>query len=183
MEPSDSPTDEVLFNRYRRGDAGAFDRLYQRYRKSLFRYLVHSGSGTAEAEDIYHEAWSRIIHASRPFIEGSFSAYLFRIARNIRIDRLRRNRLQLVTDEEVLGAQPSPDPPAEQQRHLQDCGERLVRELDQLPGDQRDAFLLKEETGLTLEQIAGLVNVGRETIKSRLRYALNRLRAALEDCL
>lgn len=177
------PTDEVLFARYRRGDAGAFERLYRRYRKTLFRYLIHSGSESSEAEDIYHEAWSRVIHASSPFVEGSFSAYLFRIARNIRIDRLRRNRLQLVTDDEVLAEQPSPDRPAEQQFHLQDCGDRLVRELGQLPGDQRDAFLLKEETGLTLEQIAGLVNVGRETIKSRLRYALNRLRAALEDCL
>lgn len=183
MERTDAPTDEVLFSRYRRGDARAFERLYQRYRKTLYRFLLHGSSDASEAEDIYQEVWSRVIHASSPFTDGSFRAYLFQIARNIRIDRIRRNRLHLVRDEDMLAAQPSADPPVEEQRHLRDCGERLLREIGELPDEQRDAFLLKEESGLSLEQIARLANVGRETIKSRLRYALKRLRTALEDCL
>lgn len=183
MENPAKPTDEVLFDRYRRGDTGAFERLYGRYRKSLYRYLVRNSADTAEAEDIYQEAWSRVIRAAKPFSEGSFRAYLFRIARNVQIDRIRRHRLVPVSDEHPLGDHPASGPALEEQRHLQDCGERLLREIGQLPHDQRDAFLLKEETELTLEQIATLVNVGRETIKSRLRYALQRLRAALEDCL
>jgi RNA polymerase sigma-70 factor (ECF subfamily) len=183
MDRVDVITDEMLFSRYRRGDARAFERLYQRYRKTLFRYLVRSSSDASEAEDIYHDVWSRVIHASNPFTEGSFRAYLFQIARNVRIDRIRRQRMHLVTDEETLMAQPSAEPSVEERRHQQDCGERLLREVGQLPDEQRDAFLLKEDSGLTLEQIARLANVGRETIKSRLRYALKRLRAALEDCL
>jgi RNA polymerase sigma-70 factor (ECF subfamily) len=183
MENSDTPTDEALFQRYRRGDTGAFERLYQRHRKSLYRYLVRNSEDTAEAEDIYQEAWSRIIRAANPFSDGSFRAYLFRIARNVQIDRIRRNRLQLVTDDHAVGDHPSTGPALEEQQHLQDCSDRLLREIGQLPHEQRDAFLLKEETEMSLEQIAAVVNVGRETIKSRLRYALQRLRAALEDCL
>jgi len=183
MTQRDAPTDETLFSRYRRGDVAAFEQLYQRYRQTLYRYLVRTCSDTTDAEDIYHDVWSRVIHAKNPFSEGSFKAYLFQIARNIGIDRSRRNRLQLVTDDAILEAQPSSDKPTDEQRHLEDCGERLLDELGQLPPEQRDAFLLKEESGLTLEQIARLVDVGRETIKSRLRYALQRLRQALEDCL
>lgn len=183
MTQSDAPTDEILFNRYRRGDVTAFERLYQRYRQTLYRYLVRNCSDASEAEDIYHDVWSRVIHAQKPFTDGSFRAYLFQIARNINIDRGRRNRLQVVTDEDTLNAQPSADRPVEEHRHLRDCGERLLGELGRLPAEQRDAFLLKEESDLTLEQIARLVDVGRETIKSRLRYALKQLRQALEDCL
>jgi RNA polymerase sigma-70 factor, ECF subfamily len=183
MVDADTPTDEILFSLYRRGDVAAFEQLYQRYRQTLYRYLVRTCTDASEAEDIYHDVWSRVIHAKNPFNDGSFKAYLFQIARNINIDRSRRNRLQLVTDEATLDAQPSTDKPADEQQHLQDCGERLLNELGQLPAEQRDAFLLKEESDLTLEQIAKLVNVGRETIKSRLRYALQRLREVLEDCL
>lgn len=180
---NDAPTDEDLFSRYRHGDVAAFEQLYQRYRQTLYRYLIRTCPDTAEAEDIYHDVWSRVINAKNPFTDGSFKAYLFQIARNINIDRSRRNRLQLVTDEETLDAQPSANRPAEERQHLEDCGKRLLNELGQLPAEQRDAFLLKEESDLTLEQIAQLVYVGRETIKSRLRYALKRLREALEDCL
>jgi RNA polymerase sigma-70 factor, ECF subfamily len=183
MTEVDAPTDETLFSRYRRGDVAAFEQLYQRYRQTLYRYLVRTCSDKSEAEDIYHDVWSRVINAKSPFNDGSFKAYLFQIARNINIDRSRRNRLQLVTDDATLDAQPSADKTAEERQHLEDCGERLLSELGQLPAEQRDAFLLKEESDLTLEQIARLVNVGRETIKSRLRYALQRLREALEDCL
>lgn len=183
MTEVDAPTDETLFSRYRRGDVAAFEQLYQRYRQTLYRYLVRTCSDTSEAEDIYHDVWSRVINAKSPFNDGSFKAYLFQIARNINIDRSRRNRLQLVTDDATLDAQPSADKTAEERQHLEDCGERLLNELGQLPAEQRDAFLLKEESDLTLEQIARMVNVGRETIKSRLRYALQRLREALEDCL
>lgn len=183
MTINDAPTDETLFSRYRRGDVTAFERLYQRYRQTLYRYLVRNCSDASEAEDIYHDVWSRVIHAKNPFTKGSFQAYLFQIARNINFDRGRRNRLQIVTDEATLSTQPSSEPLAEERQHLQDCGERLLGELGRLPAEQRDAFLLKEESNLTLEQIAQLVDVGRETIKSRLRYALKHLREALEDCL
>ena len=176
-------SDEALFSAFRRGDATAFDVLYRRYRQSLYLFLLRSGDSRADAEELYQDAWSRVISASKPFNKGSFKAYLFRVARNLQIDRFRRARLQLVDDEAVLNGQADPAAAPDQAAHESDCGERLKRELTGLPSEQREAFLLKEEGGFTLEQIAALASVGRETVKSRLRYAMKQLRKLLEDCL
>lgn len=176
-------SDEALFGAFRRGNAAAFDVLYRRYRQSLYLFLLRSENSRADAEELYQDAWSRVISAARPFTEGSFKAYLFRVARNLQIDRFRRSHLQLVNDESVLHAQSDPQASPEQAAHDADCGERLKRELSDLPPEQREAFLLKEEGGFTLEQIAAMVSVGRETVKSRLRYALKQLRKLLEECL
>lgn len=173
--------DEVLYRHYRGGDLGAFEALYQRYRKSLYGYLLRMVP--EDAEDLYQDTWSRLIHAKQGFQEGSLRAYLFQIARNLIIDRHRRARLQLVDDEEALGRSEDARPGPDTQVHDADCHRRLLDEIGALPHEQREAFLFKEEGGLSLEQIAGLLSVGRETIKSRLRYALKRLRTALEDCL
>ena len=179
----DEMTDEDLFQRFRKGDRVAFEDLYARYRKSLYLYLLRSSSTEAEADDLYQEAWSRVIHAQERFSSGSFKAWLFRIARNLQIDNYRRQRLHLVADAAELETLPDPQPAPDEISHSDDCGERLKQELQQLPPEQREAFLLKEESGLTLEQIAGMLGVGRETMKSRMRYALKRLRQMLEDCL
>ena len=176
-------SDEALFGAFRQGDAAAFDVLYRRYRQSLYLFLLRSEASQADAEELYQDAWSRVISAARPFTEGSFKAYLFRVARNLQIDRFRRSHLQLVTDESVLHAQSDPLGSPEQAAHDADCGERLSRGLGGLPPDQREAFLLKEEGGFSQEQIASMVNAGRETVKSRLRYAMKQLRKLLEDCL
>lgn len=176
-------TDEDLFQRFRRGDLAAFQDLYSRYRKSLYLYLLRSSATEAEADDLYQEAWSRVIHAKERFNSGSFKAWLFRIARNLQIDSFRRQRLHLVSDPAEVDGIADPGRALDERSHADDCGERLKMELQQLPPDQREVFLLKEESGMTLEQIASMLGVGRETMKSRLRYSLKRLRQMLEDCL
>lgn len=181
--PHDPTSDESLYRHYCQGNMQAFEQLYQRYRASLYRYLLRTSYSAAEGEEIYQEVWSRVISHPDGFQEGNFRAYLFRIARNLQIDWGRKNRLHLVADEGEAEAQADPRPDQERQQHMRDCAERLQSEVGALPGEQREAFLLKEEGGLSLEQIATLVQVGRETIKSRLRYAMKTLRKALEDCL
>ena len=178
-------SDELLISGYFKGDLPAFETLYARYRAPLYRFMMRSLRSKAEVEDLYHEVWSRIITTSQRFNDetpGSFRAYLYQIARHLLIDRSRRATLQLVeTDDppEVASDVPAP----EDQLHYDDCGARLLLAIDGLPVEQREAFLLKEESGLSLEQIAVLVSSGRETIKSRLRYAMKKLRELLEDCL
>lgn len=176
-------SDETLFGRYRKGDAAAFELLYRRYRQSLYLYLLRACDSAADADELYQDAWSRVIAAARPFREGSFKAYLFQIARNLQIDRYRRQRIQAVDDDEALRRLADPLPSPDERAHREDCGERMKRELAKLPREQCEAFLLKEEAGLSLEQIAQMISVGRETVKSRLRYAVKRLRRLLEECL
>ncbi|MDJ0807164.1 MAG: sigma-70 family RNA polymerase sigma factor [Gammaproteobacteria bacterium] len=176
-------TDEELFRRFAGGDFEAFQDLYARYRKSLYLYLLRSSSSATEADDLYQEAWARVIQSKGRFTGGSFKAWVFRIARNLQIDSFRRQRITLIPEPDEPGHQPDPGPTPDDISHYDDCRERLKLGLQSLSQEQREAFLLKEESGLTLEQIAGMLGVGRETLKSRIRYALKRLRQLLEDCV
>ena len=108
-----------------------------------------------------------------------FSTYLFRVAQNCFIDYLRRNRRHThagdVDPDQTPTETRSPDEQAE--RAL--ARRRLEAGLAALPDEQRDAFLLYEEAGLSVDDIARVTNVNRETAKSRLRYAVRKLRAAI----
>ena len=135
----------------------------------------------AEAEDLCQETFLRVARAGRKYqATGKFKAWLFRIARNRLVDYWRRPRVAHESlDERVVpmsGAWP------DTLLQIRDCIERLKHLLSRLAAAQRDAFLLKEEGGLSLAQIADITGVGRETVKSRLRYAIRNLRSGLEDC-
>lgn len=173
------PTDAALMFRYRDGDTQAFELLYRRHNDALYRYLLRLSLNRATAEDLYQEVWSRIIKSRdryRP--TAKFTTYLYRIAHNCFIDFVRRNKryasdLQ-VDEHELVDTGASPEDQAERQRFRQ----RLYAALEQLPTEQRDVFLLHEEAGLNLDEIAVTTGVNRETAKSRLRYANRKLRAA-----
>ena len=179
----EEPSDEALFRLFRKGDDRAFETLYQRYRQTLYLFLLRSASSAGDADELYQDVWSRIITAGKQFDGGSFKAYAFRIARNLIIDRHRRGSLTLVTDLAAVHEPVQPGKSMEEQLQDEECSERMKRQIGQLPAEQREVFLLKEEAGLTLAQIAAMVDVGRETVKSRMRYALKQLRKLLEECL
>jgi RNA polymerase sigma-70 factor (ECF subfamily) len=115
-------------------------------------------------------------------VEASYKTWLYRLAHNRLVDHYRRARMTWVADDD-LEAMKDPAPDQDQVANAADCVQRLRAALGRLPAAQREAFVLREETGLSLEEIGACAGVGRETIKSRLRYALKTLRAAVEDCL
>lgn len=184
----DGDADAQLMLRFRNGDYDAFESLYSKHRKPLHRYLVRQCRNDAVAEEVFQEVWLSVIRARERYVAtAKFTTYLYRIAQNRLIDtsRVRANdgRLHDVYDDEDLDAsesaratpQRAPDDSAEQAQLAQ----ALQAAVADLPAEQRDTFLLHEESGLTLEAIAQLMGVGRETVKSRLRYALEKLRSAL----
>lgn len=179
------PSDEQLMQWYRDGDPDAFDRLYQRYRGPLYRYVRRLCNGCDAADELYQDTWLRVIRGRRQWQPGrGFRPWLYRIAHNRVVDHWRANLVkpgepsELEQELEVVDRAPWLDVMA----HLRDCIERLKALLEQLPVSQRDAFLLKEEAGLSLDQIAEATDTGRETVKSRLRYAVGSLRRGLEGC-
>lgn len=184
MEPL---RDEELMLRYRDGDASAFDALYGRHRAGLFRFILRQCPRRGEAEEIFQEVWMKLIEArSRYRVEARFSTYLYRIAINRLIDRSRRksNAPAVPLDdpdcpENSAVASAAEDPL--RQAAAREQGARLLAALAELPAEQRDAFLLREEGGLSLGEIAEVTKVGPETAKSRLRYALQKLRQALGE--
>jgi RNA polymerase sigma-70 factor (ECF subfamily) len=176
--------DTALMLRYKDGDAAAFEQLYSRHRKQLFGYLLRQVSNQQAAEDIFQEVWSRIIKSRvtyRP--TAQFSTYIYRVARNCTIDYYRRTgrRAEVIvaTDPLVEPAATDGDPVIAAESA--DARARLEAALAQLPDEQREVFLLREEGGFSLDEIGVVTGVGRETVKSRLRYALGKLRRCCES--
>jgi RNA polymerase sigma-70 factor (ECF subfamily) len=172
------PADEALMLAYQAGDAPSFDRLYSRHRGALFRFLLRGCSNRAQAEEMFQDVWMNVIKARGSYqVSAKFTTWLYRIAHNRLIDGYRQQRPQEELNEELPDEGAGPERAALRQEQLA----RLMRSISGLPLEQRTAFLLQEERGLTLEQIAEVTGVGRETVKSRLRYALHKLRGELDD--
>jgi RNA polymerase sigma-70 factor (ECF subfamily) len=178
--------DEQLMLAYREGDAGAFDLLYQRHKSKLYRFVLRSIRERAIADELYQEIWMRAIEArGRYEVQAKFTTWLYTIAHNRLVDHWRKRGLQLVSldqEEAVVAEQPAA---ADYEPHrileAKQSLARFARALEALPPAQREAFLLHEEAGMSIAEIAHATGAGEEAAKSRLRYALSKLKEALGD--
>jgi RNA polymerase sigma-70 factor, ECF subfamily len=176
-------SDEELMGLYRGGDQAAFRKLYERYRGPLMRFVRRTALDASDVEEIVQETWMAVIRGRERYIaQARFVTYLFSIARRRAVDRWRRRgRQPEVDDIDALGLVPAP---ARMQPESLVGEVALARAIaaaiETLPLLQREAFLLRAETDLTIEEIAQVTGTTRETAKSRLRYGMGRLRAALE---
>ena len=180
------PDDTALMLRYRNGDLRAFELLYSRHKGALYRYLQRLCRHQEVANDLFQEVWGKVIASRERYeVKAQFNTFLFRIAHNCAVDYFRRadrqqiGRMDDVADmqEELSGS--ANEQPDERVAQIQ-VQASFRQALAQLPPEQRDAFLLFEETGLSLEEIGKVTGVAMETAKSRLRYALGKLRGALD---
>jgi RNA polymerase sigma-70 factor (ECF subfamily) len=181
MEPLDE--DARLMVRYRDGDADAFSTLYARHKGPLYRYLLRQVRNAGAAADLFQDVWSRLVaNRARYEARAKFATYLFHIAHNCTIDFFRRD-LKMRRRSDDLDAQSEPEVPEYQRpdgiAEFAEQQSALLAALGALPQEQREAFLLHEETGLTIEEIARVTDVGLETAKSRLRYAIRKLKKSL----
>lgn len=177
-----APEDSALMLRYRDGDVAAFELLYKRHNDALYRYLLRLCNHRDSAEDIFQEVWGKIIKAREKYRPtAKFTTFLYRVARNCFIDHIRRNKRHTQTVDIDPDNQPDPDDLPETQTERSLARRRLHAALRQLPEEQRDVFLLHEEGGLSLDHIASITGTNRETAKSRLRYAVSKLRAAIDE--
>src|SRR5512134_2032435 len=167
---------------YRQGDARAFETLYARHKGPLYRYVLRAVKERALAEELYQEIWMRVIEArARYAVQAKFTTWLYTIAHNRLADHWRKRGLKLVeaaeADDPPAPRGFEPEARAEGRQDLQ----RLTAALAALPAAQREAFLLHEEAGMTVGEIAAATGSTAEAAKSRLRYALAKLREALDD--
>jgi RNA polymerase sigma-70 factor (ECF subfamily) len=176
------PADELLMLAYAAGDAAAFDQLYLRHRTRLYRFLLRQLRDPALADECFQDVWQRVISARAGWQpEAAFTTWLFRIAHNRLADHWRalKHRPPAPSDGDERAARVAdPDTP---ENHLSEFEQRrrLQQALAELPDDQREVLHLRLEQELTLEEIGHITGVGRETVKSRLRYAMDKLRARL----
>ena len=199
----DAMPDDQLMLAYAGGDTGAFDVLYARHEGALFRFVrrLLGLRLSAEVDEVFQETWVRIITARDSFSPqgAAWRTWAFTIAHNLAMDRLRasgRQRVVQVHDDDdegldavqrisgqLLNGQGQPvnaaHPSAEDVAFWRSAGRRLLACLNELPDDQRAAFLLHHEDGFTVEAMAAALDVGFETVRSRLRYGLKKLRGCM----
>ena len=178
-------TDEELMLRYSQGEARAFESLYERHKASLYRYLLRLCRDRTATDDVFQEVWGRVIRNRKRYqVRAKFATFLYRIAHNCAMDQFRqRVRRRDDQSEPVENRAESLSAPMTARPDHQLAGEQFraafQQALDRLPDEQRAVFVLYEESGLSLEEIGEITGVGMETAKSRLRYAVGKLRKHL----
>ena len=190
---TDAPVagDEALMLAYAAGDAAAFDALYARHKGGVYRYLVRHCGNAGLADELFQDVWMNVIRVRATYAPtAKFATWLYRIARNRLVDHWRASaHAALVAvdpdgdcdDDPLAGIPGARNDEPEVRVGAREIGARLATALAALPAAQREAFLLHQEGGLELAEIAALTGAGVETVKSRIRYALAKLRETLGD--
>lgn len=193
MTQRKQPEDAELIRRHLAGDRKAFPLLYERYEKGVYFLVRQYFPQTQRAEEVFQEVFMKVLERLDRFhAEGSFRAWLWTLSRNHCIDRLRYQQRRPETPESALSNReedspgflsqvPHGDPATDSQVYERELVDYLKKELTKLPEEQRETFLLKEQSGLTFEEIAQVMEVSINTVKSRMRYALAALRRSLKN--
>lgn len=188
--------DEDLMLAYADGEPAAFDLLYARHEAALYRFVrrLLGSAASAQADEVFQDAWLRIVAARRSFVPqaAAWRTWAFTIAHNAAMDRLRQGGRELVPEPREDGEEPlewlmatlgQVAPSTEDLAFWRAAGAQLLHCLEALPAPQRAAFLLHHEDGASVEDLAQRLSLPFETAKSRLRYALKKLRGCMGDYL
>jgi len=193
--PRNEVTDEALMIRFQRGDRAAFTQLLRRHQTGLYNFALRQLRVQSLAEDVVQEAFVRVVQNAADFKhEARFSTWVYTITRNLCIDQLRKRALRKhpSLDEPrksdaggegpTLGEQTADSRAnVERQATGTELKAKILAAVDELPEDQREVFLLRELSNLPFKEIAEITGVPENTVKSRMRYALERLQAALSE--
>jgi RNA polymerase sigma factor (sigma-70 family) len=181
----DAEEDAELLRAHGAGDPHAFARLYDRYDRACFHLIrrLLGGAHADAAEDLHQETWIAVSRNAASFdpARASFAAWLFTIARHKTFDHFRRQKVAVLTtaQDETAAMVADPQPSALEQVQSRERAEEIVAAVEALPLEQRGAFVMFADGGLSLEEIAEVTGVAVETAKSRLRYARAKLRQSL----
>lgn len=186
-------SDEQLMLDFKAGDARAFTVLVGRHRQPLYNFVLRFVGHPQRAEDVLQETWLKVIRGSREYEpRARFTTWAFTIARNLCVDAARKERTRRTESLDVaaegaegearplMDALPGPDLNApDRSAHNRRLQPLLVQAIGALPEEQREVFLLREYQGVGFREIADIVGVNENTVKSRMRYALESLRRQL----
>jgi len=190
-------SDENLMMRFQTGDRLAFGALVSRHKAAVYHFMVRNVRDRATAEDLTQDVFVRMVQGAGTFKhEARFTTWMFAIARNLCIDHGRRSSHRRVASlEQPIGgeggdraptlgdqvADPRPTASAERALVSADIAGRVNRAVEALPGEQREVFLLRQVGRVPFKDIATMTGVSENTVKSRMRYALERLQESLMD--
>jgi RNA polymerase sigma-70 factor, ECF subfamily len=178
--------DEELMLRYAAGDAGAFEVLYQKHKGPVYRYMLKLCRNEAIAEELFQEVWMKLIKARANYVASAkFTTYLYKLAHNLFIDHYRKQNVRIVVDQSVdcddVEYEQARKNDPENETQINQTMDQLHKLLESLPHEQREVFLLREEAGMSVQEIADTIGINHEAAKSRLRYAIAKLRSGLSN--
>ena len=188
------PDDEQLMLAFKKGDARAFKTLVQRHRSAVFNFILRYTGHRQRAEDLLQETWLKVVRSSAEWEpKARFTTWVFTIARNLCVDSARKESHRQA--ESLDAPQGADGEGAALSEHLPDsqgaAPDRsahnarlrplLERAVMSLPEEQREVFLLREYQGVGFKEIAQVTGVNENTVKSRMRYALESLRKKLAE--
>ncbi len=191
--PGDDDADEVLMERFRKGDARAFERLLERHEKAVYNFIFRLVRDRELAHDLLQETFLRVVKNAKGYSpKAKFTTWLYTIARNQGIDALRRAKHRRHPS---LDQAQGPDPDGRtlmdklpgnsddgfERTDASEIRVRVEAAIDRLSDEQREVFVMREFQQMPFKDIAGVVGVSENTIKSRMRYALENLRLDLAD--
>ncbi|MCQ2379150.1 MAG: sigma-70 family RNA polymerase sigma factor [Victivallaceae bacterium] len=174
--------DIALIRAFLGGAEAAFEALYRRHKGQLYGFLIHLTGSEAEASEVFSETWIRALDKlPRYRDDGKFGAWLLRIGRNYYWDRCRR-RNRYPTDSLDAELPPAVAAPRceepEERRAADETGRAIEAALRELPPEQREVFLLRQQE-ISFREIATMQRVSVNTVLSRMQYALRSLRKKL----
>jgi len=178
--------DAKLLAEYRAGDAEALGELVEKYKRPLFGFILRFSEGREDADEVFQEVWVRAIKNMNRYRQKSLLSWLFRIAHNLMIDRIRRGRAVVSFDtpageeglalsEQLVSPLAGPDGLA----GGRDIGLRIEAAAGKLPPEQREVFWLRMQADLSFKEIAKIQKCSINTALARMQYALSKLRNEL----
>jgi RNA polymerase sigma factor (sigma-70 family) len=191
-------SDESMMLAYAAGDASAFARLYDRHERPVHRFFLRQAIAAPQADDLVQETWLAIVRSASGYaVDAKFTTWLYTLARSKLIDHWRATRDHALLDAAANDPDLEDDDASSLLDRIADSdamrpdvqamsreqARAFVAAVEALPPAQRETFLLHVEGDLSLDEIAAVTTVGAETAKSRLRYAMKRLRLACAEWL
>lgn len=183
----DKLDDRDLIARYKKGDIDSLDALVQRYKRQLYGYILKMSVNHSDADEIFQEAWVKVIRKISLYRNNNFLGWLIRITHNVIIDKVRRKKPNVSLDAEredgasLASVLPDDGPTPTDGIQNEDLADAINRALDILPDEQKEVFLLRTKMDISFKEIAKIQKISINTALARMQYALSKLREPLQE--
>lgn len=180
MEKGDTNIEKKLVGQLKKGDADAFEKLFQFYGKRLFHFSLGYLKSSEEAEEVVQETFFRIWNNKSSLQpERSFKAYLFTIAYHFIIATLKKKQKEQVFNDMIIETVVSVDNEFNQRTDYKSILELVEKTIEKLPQRQKEVLKLRKMEGLSINETAQKLDISSKTVEHHYTEALKKIKSEL----